>query len=78
MHVPAKEFGASDSLSRRRGADEDPEEETDYEDFIDNAYGFLLGGCQALREQEEWAPTVLIAEEYMLTGEEGVKRGESG
>ena len=41
-HVPAKDHGAPDGISRRRRAPEDPVVDDDFEDFIDQSYCFWM------------------------------------
>ena len=41
-HIPAANFKCTDGLSRRPPAPEDPEPDEDYEDWVDESYGFLL------------------------------------
>ncbi|TFY53807.1 hypothetical protein EVJ58_g9240 [Rhodofomes roseus] len=42
VHVPGDKHSGADGLSRRRRADEDPEEEDDHEQWIDDACGFAV------------------------------------
>jgi hypothetical protein len=42
IHVPAAAHSAADGLSRRLRSDQDPPETDDYEDWIDQSYGFYM------------------------------------
>lgn len=42
VHVPGKDHGPSDGLSRRGRAEGDPPEDEDYEDWIDTQYCFVV------------------------------------
>ena len=49
-HVPATQHQAADGLSRRPAAPEDPPETDDFEEWIDESYGFFM-------ERVNWRPT---------------------
>lgn len=53
IHVPAERHKGPDGLSRRPRADEDPDEEDDYEDWIDEAGAFAI---EALNPQRGGKP----------------------
>lgn len=41
-HVPGRDHGPADGLSRRPAAPEDPEDKEDYDEWIDRAYSFAV------------------------------------
>lgn len=56
-HVPAASHAAADGLSRRPRAPEDPPEPDDFEEWIDESYGFFM-------EVANWRPPKLITQHY--------------
>ena len=56
-HVPVAEFTCTDGLSRRPAAPEDPVEEDDFEEWIDEAYAFVMIGYRGL-DRSRYSPKV--------------------
>lgn len=61
VHVPGERHAGADGLSRRGAAEEDPEEEDDFEDWIDESYAFTVEALNRPGGRREEGTTLVLA-----------------
>ena len=66
VHVPGEKHSGADGLSRRRRAAEDPDEEDDFEEWVDKACGFTVLSCNSRERREPRDGSEGRAEERLL------------